>query len=108
MEEEDITEVVARMVSDFVRQRERQGEAYEYDRHEFGLWVASVKPPRSAMNAFREFDRRFSQLSDWDQESVGVDKVLLFLKSINENGRMAILPELKDDEGAYALIEDWK
>ena len=53
MEEEDITEVVARMVSDFARQRERRGEAYEYDGCEFGLWVASVKPPRSAMDAFR-------------------------------------------------------
>ena len=38
---------------------------------------------------------------------MGADKVLLFLKSVNEKGRMAILPELKDDEGAYGLTEDW-
>ena len=107
MEEEDITEVIARMVTDFAKQKERREEAYEYDQCEFGLWVASVKPPRSAMDAFQEFDLRFSQLSDRDQESVGADKVLLFLKSINEKGRIAILPELEDDEGAYGLIEDW-
>ena len=31
MEEEDITEVMKRMVRDFTRQRERRDEAYEYD-----------------------------------------------------------------------------
>ena len=46
MEEEDITEVMARMVRDFARQRERRDE---YDRHEFGLWVASVKAPRTGI-----------------------------------------------------------
>ena len=91
MEEEDITEVMKRMVRDFARQRERQDEVYKYDRREFSLWVESMKAPRSAMDAFREFDHCFSQLSDRDQESVGADKVLLFLKSINEKGRMAIL-----------------
>ena len=35
MEEEDITEVMARMVRDFSRQRERRDEVYEYDRREF-------------------------------------------------------------------------
>ena len=55
MEEEDITEVMARMVSDFAKQKERFEKAYEYDRREFGLWVSSVKAPRSAMEAFREF-----------------------------------------------------
>ena len=38
---------------------------------------------------------------------MGVDKVLLFLKSIDEKGRMTILPELEDDEGTYNLTEDW-
>ena len=107
MEEEDITELMARMVSDFARQRERWGEAYKYDRREFDLWVSSVKAPRSAMEAFREFNYQFSQLSSRDQESVGADKVPLFLKSINERGRMAIFPDLEDDEGAYGLTEDW-
>ena len=49
MEEEDITEVMARMVRDFARQRERWDEVHEYDRHEFGLWVASVKAPRTGI-----------------------------------------------------------
>ena len=49
MEEEDITEVMAR---DFARKRESRDDAYEYDRREFGRWVASVKAPRSAMKAF--------------------------------------------------------
>ena len=104
---EDITEAVARMVSDSAKLRKRRDEASEHDRREFCLWVTSEKAPRSAMEAFREFDHRFSQLSDRDQESVGADKVLLFLKSVNEKGRMAILPDLEDDEGAYGLTEDW-
>ena len=37
----------------------------------------------------------------------GGDKVPLFLKSINERGRMAIFPDLEDNEGAYGLTEDW-
>ena len=107
MEDGDITEVMKRMVRDFARPRERRDEPCEYDRHEFGLWLSSVKAPRSAMEAFWEFDRRFSQLSDRDQESVGADKVLLFSKPVNQKGRMAILPDLEDDEGAYGLTEDW-
>ena len=59
------------------------------------------------MGAFREFEHRFAQLSDRDQRLVEADKVLLFLKSVNEKGRMAILPELEDDEGKYGLTEDW-
>ena len=38
---------------------------------------------------------------------MGADKVRLFLKSVNEKGRMSILSELEDDEGAYGLTEDW-
>ena len=38
---------------------------------------------------------------------MGVDKVPLFLKSVNERGRMAIFPYLEDDEGSYGLTEDW-
>ena len=58
MEEEDITEVMVRMVMDFVRQRERRDEAYEYEkpegqgRCEFDRWVASGKAPQSTMKAF--------------------------------------------------------
>ena len=89
------------------RRRERREEANKYDRREFDLWVSSAKAPRSAMKAFREFDLRFSQLSARDRESVGADKVALFLKSVNERGRVAIFPYLEDDEGAYGLTEDW-
>ena len=71
MEDGDIKEVMKRMVRDYARRRERRDEACEYDRREFGLWVSSVKAPRSAMDAFREFDHHFSQLSDRDQESGG-------------------------------------
>mgnify|MGYP000022839779 CR=1 FL=1 len=107
MEVEDITEVMEKMVRDFARQRERRDKAYEYDRRELCLWVESVKAPWSAMKEFREFEHHFSQLSNRDRRSVGADKVLLFLKSVNEKGRMAILSELKDDEGANGLTEDW-
>ena len=58
--------------------RERREEAYKYDRREFDLWVSSVKAPQSAMEAFREFEYWFSQLTDRDQESVGADMVPLF------------------------------
>ena len=107
MEMEDIAEAVARMVSDPAKLRKRQDEAYEYSQRDFALWVTSEKAPRSAMKAFREFEDRFAQLSDRDQESVGADKVLLFLRSLNDGGRMAILPDLEDDKGAYGLTEDW-
>ena len=38
---------------------------------------------------------------------MGADKVPLVLKSVNEKGRMAIFPDLEDDEGEYGLTEDW-
>ena len=107
MEDGDIAEVITRVARDFARRRERREEACEYDRREFDLWVSSVKAPRSKMEAFWEFDYRFSQLTDRDQELVGADKVPLFLKSVNEKGRMAIFPDLENNEGAYGLTEDW-
>ena len=107
MEEEDITEVMEIMVSDFARKRERRDEACEYDRRKFGLWATSVNAPWSAMKAFREFEHRFVQLSDRDRRLVGADKVLLFFKLVDEKGRMTILSELEDDEGAYGLTQDW-
>ena len=58
------------------------------------------------MKAFREFEHRFAQLLDQDRRSVEAYG-LLFLKSVNEKGRMAILSELEDDEGEYGLTEDW-
>ena len=59
------------------------------------------------MKAFKEFERRFTQLPEREQRSVGVDKVLLFVRLINRAEREAIGIELKDDDGANDLTEDW-
>ena len=69
--------------------------------------MASVKPRRSAMKAFRKFKHRFAQLSGRDQRSVGLDKVNLFLKKVHHEERMDILFELQDDRGAHGLTEEW-
>ena len=88
-------------------------EAYGYERPkgrgrcEFDHWVASAKAHQSAMQTFLEFERRYAQLSERDQRLVGVDKVLLFVKSINRKEREAIGVQLEDDDGANGLMEDW-
>ena len=85
MEEEEIMKVMARMVMDFIRQRERRDEAYGYEklegqgRREFDRWVALVKAPRSATKAFREFEHHFAQFSERDRRSVGAKKSNYFL-----------------------------
>ena len=38
---------------------------------------------------------------------MGVNKVLLFVKSIDRRERMAIGLKLEEDDGANGLIEDW-
>ena len=38
---------------------------------------------------------------------MGVDKVLMFVKSIDRRERMAIGLKLEEDDGANGLIEDW-
>ena len=65
------------------------------------------KARRSATEAFQEFERRFAQLLERDRRSVGVDKVLLFLKMVHQEERMDILFELQDDRGAHGLTEEW-
>ena len=88
-------------------------EAYDYkrskgqDRREFDEWVASEKTHRSATQSFLEFEHRFAQLSKREQRSVGEDKVLMFVRSINRKERMDIGIELEDDDGANGLTEDW-
>ena len=88
-------------------------EAYRYekpkrrDRHEFFQWVASMKTHQSAMDAFLKFECRFAQLTDLDRKLVGVDKVLLFVKSIDRKERNAIGNQLEDDDGANGLTENW-
>ena len=76
-------------------------------RREFDRWVASARRHRSAIEAFREFERRFSQLSEWERRSVGADKVLLFLETVHHEERMDIMFELQDDYGAHGLTEEW-
>ena len=76
-------------------------------RREFDRWVASARRHRNAMEAFREFEGRFSQLSEWERRSVGADKVLLFLKTVHHEERMDIQFELQDDDGARGLTEEW-
>ena len=76
-------------------------------RREFDRWVASARRHRNAMEAFREFEDRFSQLSEWERRSVGADKVLLFLKTVHHEERMDIQFELQDDDGARGLTEEW-
>ena len=88
-------------------------EAYDYerwrgqDRREFDEWVASEKTHRSATQSFLEFEHRFAQLSKREQRSMGVDKVLLFVRSIDRKERMDIGIELEDDDGENGLTEDW-
>ena len=89
-------------------------EAYVYkrpkgrDRRDFDEWVASTKTHQGAMQAFLDFESRFSQLSEREQRLVGVDKVLMFVKSIDRRERMAIGLKLEEDDGANGLIEDWR
>jgi hypothetical protein len=76
-------------------------------RREFDRWVTSARRHRNVMDAFREFEHRFSQLSEWEQRLVGADKVRLFLKTVHHEERADILFELQDDNGAHGLTEDW-
>ena len=65
------------------------------------------KDPPGATKAFKEFERRFTRLPEREQRSVGADKVLLFVRSIDRAEREAIGIELEDDDGANGLTEDW-
>ena len=88
-------------------------EAYRYKEpkrcklYEFDQWLSSLKTHQSAMHAFVEFECRFAQLSERDQRLVGVEKVLMFVKSIDRKERNAIGIRLEDDDGANGLTEDW-
>ena len=88
-------------------------EEYDYerlkgqDRRNFDQWVTSAKTHQGATQAFVDFEHHFSQLSEREQRLVGVDKVLMFVKSIDRMERMAIGLKLEEDDGANGLIEDW-
>ena len=88
-------------------------EVYRYEKlrgrgpHEFYQWVSSMKTHQSAMDAFVEFECRFAHLTELDRRLVEVDKVLLFVKSIDRRERNAIGIHLEDDDGANGLTENW-
>ena len=59
------------------------------------------------MHALIEFECRFAQRLEQDQRLVGLDKVLMFVKSIDLKERKATRIQLEDDDGANALTENW-
>ena len=75
--------------------------------YKFNQLVSSMKTHQSAMYAFVEFECHFAKLSKRDQRLVGVDKVLMFVKSIDLKERKAIGIQLEDNDGANGLTEDW-
>ena len=77
------------------------------DRRDFDQWVASAKTHQGTMQAFLDFESHFSQISEREQRFVGVDKVLMFVKSIDRRERMAIGLKFEEDDSANGLIEDW-
>ena len=66
-----------------------------------------AKTHRGAMKAFKEFERRFARLPEREQRLMGADKVLLFVRSIDQAEWEAIEIELGDDDGVNGLTEDW-
>ena len=88
-------------------------EAYGYKEqkgrglYEFDQWISSKKTHQTAMDAFVQFQSYFAQLMERDQRLLGVDKALLFVKSINRRERNAIGIELEDDDGTNGLTENW-
>ena len=63
--------------------------------------------PSKCIRAFAELECRFAQITELDRRLVGVDKVFLFVKSIDRMERKAIGIHLEDDDGAYGLTENW-
>ena len=75
-------------------------EAYDYERPkgwgrgEFEQWVASAKIHQRERQSFLEFERHFVQFLEHEQRFVGVDKVLIFVRSIN---RIKGWPTIEDE-----------
>ena len=88
-------------------------EAYEYERPkgrgwgEFEVWLVLAKIHQSVTQAFLEFERRFSQLSEREQRLVGVDQVLMFVRLIDRKERKAMGIKIENNDGANGLIGDW-
>ena len=69
--------------------------------------MALAKIHQSEAQAFLEFKHRFSQFLEREQQFVRVDKVLMFVRSIDRKESMDIGIKLEDDDGANGLSEDW-
>ena len=88
-------------------------EAYGYEKpkgrglYEFYQWVSLMKTHQSVMDAFVEFECRFAHGAERYRILVGVDKVLLFVMSINQRERKSIGIHLEDEDGANGLTENW-
>jgi hypothetical protein len=67
------------------------------NRRTFDQWVASAKTHQGAAKALQEFERRFAQLPEREQRLVGTDKIMLFVRSIDQAEREAIGIELEED-----------
>ena len=74
---------------------------------DFDQWVASAKTHRGANKAFLEFRRRFVRVLKREQRLVGMDKFLLFVRSIDHAKQEVIGIELEEEDGANGLTEDW-
>ena len=68
----------------------------------------NVVPLNHVWKIWSALESRFSQLSEREQRLVGVDKVLMFMKSVDRRERMAISLKLEEDDDANGLIEDWR
>ena len=78
----------------------------EVDASSIGGWHQR-RPTRSMTQASLEFEHHFSQLLEVERSLVGMDKVLFFMKTIDQREMMAIGIEQKDNDCANCLTEDW-
>ena len=78
--------------------------------YKFDKWVASRKTHKCdlILMTFLEFEFHFAQLLEQDQRLVGMNKVLLFLKYVDQEERMKFDIQLEDNDVANHLIKDWE
>ena len=68
--------------------------------------MASAKIHHSATQAFLEFKRCFAELSEREQGLVGVDKVLMFVRSIDQKERMLSVTTCSTSGGQKRVTSD--
>ena len=100
MDGEYLMEAMAKRMMEFLREGKRRNEEAQQA-------VQRVVERVSYFNGAEE-GSRFSQFSEWEQRLVGVNKVLIFMKSIDRIERMAYGLKLEEDDDANGLIEDWR